>query len=93
MLGTEETLRAIDLANAPEFLVAMREMIDWAENRTVVVDCMGITYMDRSAFDALTAANGYAIERDHQLVIWGLTESCARVLRVWDPDQVLTIAS
>ena len=87
-----EALREIDLATAPAFTVAICEMIDWAENRTVVIDCSAITFMDSSGYHALMEAHDYAVSQDHSLVLYGLAENCARMLRICDPDNVLTVA-
>jgi anti-anti-sigma factor len=92
MQVTDSSLREIDHASAPAFLAAMCEMIDWADNRAVVVDCSSITFLDSSGFHAFMDAHEYAIERDHLLVIYGLAENCARVVRICDPDHVLTMA-
>ena len=87
-----EPLREIDIATAPAFLVAIREMIDGADNRAVVIDCSGITFMDSSAFHALMAAHDYAVSQDHSLVLYGLAEPCARIVRICDVANLLTIA-
>ncbi len=88
---TGEALREIDLATAPGFLAAIREMIDRAGSRAVVIDCAGITFMDSSAYHALREAHDYAIEHGRQLVIRGLAEHCARVISICDQSNALTI--
>jgi anti-anti-sigma factor len=88
----DSNFREVDVANAPAFLAAMCEMIDWADNRAVVIDCAGITFMDSSAFHALVSAHSYAVERDRMLVISGLRSLCARVIRICDVQHVLTLA-
>ena len=93
MQATEDRLREIDIATAPAFLAAICEMIDWADNRAVVIDCSAITFMDSSAFHALIRAHDYAVSHDHMLVLYGLAENCHRLLRMCDWDQVLTIAN
>lgn len=87
-----EALTEIDMATAPAFLAEMREAIDWADNRAVVIDCSAITFMDSNAFHALIEAHDYAIEHDHVLVIRGLAKNCLRVVRICDPGNELTIA-
>ena len=89
--NTREALREIDLATAPAFLAAIREMIDWADDRAVVIDCSGITFMDSSAYHALLDAHDYAIQHEHLLVIRSLAEHCARVIRICDKTNTLTI--
>jgi len=91
MQVTYQALTEIDVASAPAFLVAMREAIDWADNRAVVIDCSAITFMDSSAFHALQDAHDYAIAHDHLLVLHGLAENCRRLLRICDQNGVLTI--
>ena len=92
MQVTGNTFREIDLVTAPAFLAAMRKMIDWADNRAVVIDCSSITFLDSSGFHALIDAHWHAIELDHLLVIYGLAPNCARVVRICDLEGVLTIA-
>ena len=91
MQATYGPLTEIDMLTAPAFLAEMREAIDWADNRAVVIDCSAITFMGSCAFHALRDAHDYAIEHDHVLVIRGLTEPCLRVIRICDPGNVLTI--
>jgi anti-anti-sigma factor len=88
----ESDLREIDLATAPAFLAAMREMIDCAPNRPVVIDCSMITFMDSSAYHALVEAHRYASTHDHLLVIKGLAPNCDRVIGICDDRKVLTVA-
>jgi anti-anti-sigma factor len=92
MLATDTDPREIDLATAPAFLAAIRDMIDCAPNRSVVVDCSAITFMDSSAYHALVAAHRYASTRDHLLVIRGLAPNCERVIGICDDRRVLAIA-
>lgn len=92
MQVSHDALREIDLATAPAFLAAMCAMIDWADNRAVVIDCSAITFMDSSAFHALMKAHWYANEQDHLLVLHGLRPNCARLIRICDAKNVLTIA-
>jgi anti-anti-sigma factor len=91
MQVTDPAPTEIDAATAPAFLAAMCEATDWADNRAVVIDCSAITFMDSSAFHAISAAHHYAIEHDHALVIRGLAESCRRVVRICDPRNKITI--
>ena len=91
MQVTYPALTEIDIATAPAFLAAMREAIDWADSRTVVIDCSAIFFMDTSGFHALSDAHDYAIEHDHFLVIRGLVENCRRVARICDPRNELLI--
>ena len=69
----------------------MREAIDWADNRAVVIDCSAITFMDSSAFRALVDAHEYAIAQNHVLVLRGLAENCLQLMRIWDPRNEITI--
>ena len=91
MLVTDGALTEIDMLTAPAFLAEMRDAIDWADNRAVVVDCSAITFMGSCAFHALRDAHDYAIEHDHVLVIRGLTARCLRIMRICDPGHELTI--
>jgi anti-anti-sigma factor len=91
MQATCDAFVEIDMATASAFLAAMCEMIDWADNRAVIIDCSAITFMDSSAFHALMDAHAYAIDHDHALVIRGLAKNCARVARLCDDGNVLTI--
>lgn len=91
MQVTYQALTEIDIASAPAFVVAMREAIDWADNRVVVIDCSAITFMDSSAFHALQHAHDYAIAHDHLLVLRGLAENCRRLVRLCDLRNEITI--
>ncbi len=91
MQVTYQALTEIDVASAPAFLVAMREAIDWADNRAVVIDCSAITLMDSNAFHALHDAHDYAIAHDHLLVLRGLAENCRRLERICDLRNEITI--
>ena len=88
----DRALTEIDMATAPAFLAAMCEMIEWADNRAVVIDCSAITFMDSSAFHALAQAHLYAIAHDHRLIISGLAPQCERVIGICDNRNGLTIA-
>jgi anti-anti-sigma factor len=90
---TDQALTRLDSSTAPAFLAAICEMIDWADNRAVVIDCSAITFMDSSAFQSLMDAHNYAIEHDHVLVIRGLSESCLRLVRICDLKSEITIQS
>jgi anti-anti-sigma factor len=91
MQVTYQALTEIDIAGAPAFLVAMREALDWADNRAVVIDCSAITFMDSSAVHALQDAHDYAIAHDHLLVLRGLAENCRRLVRLCDLRSEITI--
>jgi anti-anti-sigma factor len=91
MQVTYQALTEIDIASAPAFLVAMREAIDWADDRAVVIDCSAITFMDSGAFHALQDAHDYAIAHDHLLVLRGLAENCRRLVRICDLRNEITI--
>jgi anti-anti-sigma factor len=90
MQVTYPALTEIDIATAPAFLVAMREAIDWADNRAVVIDCSAITFMDSGAFHALMHAHDYAIAHDHILVLRDVAKNCRRLVSICDPSGVLT---
>lgn len=92
LTATEVPLDEIDVATAPAFLAAMREMIDWAVNRAVVVDCSAITFMDSAAYHALISAHEYALDQDHLLVLRGLRPNCARLIGICDPGRTLTLS-
>jgi anti-anti-sigma factor len=93
MQVTYQALTEIDIATAPAFRAAMFEMIDWADELTVVVDCSAITFMDSSAFHALRDANHYAIEHGHVLVLRGLGANCLRLVRLCDFRNEIAIES
>jgi anti-anti-sigma factor len=91
MLGICEGSVEVDLFTAPAFAAAMRAEIDWADNRAVFIDCSAIVFMDSGAFHALVYAHRYAIDHGQMLVIRNLRPNCARVIRLCDPDNELTI--
>jgi anti-anti-sigma factor len=84
-------IREIDLATAPAFLESMCDAIDSATDRTVFIDCSAITFMDGSAIHALLDARDHALKQDRVLVIRGLAENCARVVRICDQRHEVTI--
>jgi anti-anti-sigma factor len=91
MLGIREASIEVDLFTAPAFAAAIRAEIDWADNRAVFIDCSSIVFMDSGAVHALIYAHRYAIDHSHLLVIRNLRPNCARVIRMCDPDNELTI--
>jgi anti-anti-sigma factor len=91
MLGIREASVEVDLFTASAFAAAIRAEIDWADNRAVYIDCSAIAFMDSGAFHALVYAHRYAIDHGHLLVIRNLRPNCARVIRLCDPDNELTI--
>jgi anti-anti-sigma factor len=91
MLGFCEANVEVDLFNAPAFAAALRGEIDWAYRRAVFIDCSAITFMDSSAFHALIYAHRYAADLGHLLVLRNLRPNCARVIRLCDRDNELTI--
>lgn len=91
MAGLTAAIGEIDFATAPAFVEAMRDAIDSATDRTVFIDCSAITFMDSSAFHALVDAHDYASTHDHELVIRGLAENCARLVRICDIENEFTI--
>jgi anti-anti-sigma factor len=84
-------IREIDLSTAPAFLESMCDAIDSATDRTVFIDCSAITFMDSSAIHAFFDARHHARRHDRALVIRGLAENCARVVRICDPRKQITI--
>ena len=80
----------LDLLTAPGLAAGMREAIDEAVDRDVVVDFAAVTFMDTGAYHALVEANRYAAARDHRLVIRNLQPICARVLTLCDHGEELT---
>jgi anti-anti-sigma regulatory factor len=62
----------------------MREAIDWADNRAVVIDCSAITFMDSGAFHALQDAHDYAIAHDHLLVLQGWPRTAVGLCGICD---------
>ena len=90
MQGTG-VIREIDLSTASAFLESMCDAIDSATHRTVFIDCSAITFMDSSGFHALLDAGDHALKQDRALVIRGLAENCARVVRICDQRHAVTI--
>ena len=84
-------IREIDLSTAPAFLESMCDAIDSPTDRTVFIDCSAITFMDSSAIYALLDARDHALKYDRVLVIRGLAENCARVVRICDQRNEFTI--
>ena len=83
----------VDLSTTAAFAAALRTEIDWAYRRAVFIDCSAITFMDSSAFHALVYAHRYAADRGHRLVLRNLRPNCARLIRLCDSDNELTIGA
>ena len=93
MPGICGTSVEVDLFTTAAFAAALRTEIDWAYRRAVFIDCSAITFMDSSAFHALVYAHRYAADHGHRLVLRNLRPNCARVIRLCDSDNELTIGA
>lgn len=91
MQGTGTATVEIDVASVQPFIDATRAAIDESSDRTVVIDCSGITFMDSSAFHALVGLTEHAARRGQTLVVGSAQPQCARVLDFCDTDHELTI--
>ena len=83
----------VDLFTTAAFAAALKTEIDWAYRRAVFIDCSAITFMDSSAFHALVYAHRYAADRGHRLVLRNLRPNCARLIRLCDSNNELTIGA
>jgi anti-anti-sigma factor len=91
MLGTCEAIGDIDMATVPALIVDLRYAIDNADETIVGVDCSRVTFMDSTGYHALMDATTYAAARGHTLVIRDASSSCARLIRLCDPNRELRV--
>ena len=91
MQGTGIATVEIDVASAQPFIDVTRTAIDECPDRTVVVDCTAITFMDSSAFHALVGLTEHAARRGQELIVASVQPQCARVLEFCNTDDELTI--
>jgi anti-anti-sigma factor len=89
MLGTCEAIGDIDMATVPALIADLRRAIDNADETMVGVDCSRVTFMDSAGYHALMDATAYAARRGHTLVIRDASTSCARLIRLCDPNREL----
>lgn len=93
MPGICEASVEVDLFTTAAFAAALRTEIDWSYRRAVFIDCSAITFMDSSAFHALVYAHRYAADNGHRLVLRNLRPNCARLIRLCDSNNELTIGA
>jgi len=91
MLGTCTALGDIDMSTSSAFKADLLAAIDTADESFVTVDCSGVTFMGSAGYRVLVEATAYAAHRGHTLVIRNMSRSCARLLRLCEQDDNLTI--
>jgi anti-sigma B factor antagonist len=91
MLEICEAHGDIDLATAPALSRALRSSIEATSGDRVVVDCADVQFMDSSGFHVLLDASRYAATLGRVLEVRDASPSCARVLRLCDWDNELTL--
>jgi anti-anti-sigma factor len=93
MLGTCAAIGDIDMATVPALTLDLRRAIDNAAETMVGLDCSRVTFMDSAGYHALVDATAYADRSGHILVIRNASISCARLIRLCDPDRQLCVVS
>jgi anti-anti-sigma factor len=91
MLGACRAVGEIDLATAPGFNIELHDAIDSADEALVSVDCSALTFMDLAGYHVLVDATQYAARRGHTLVLRNLSQTCARLIALYDWERELHI--
>ena len=84
--GTCTARGDIDMSTAPAFRADLFEAIETAEGSSVEVECSGVTFMGSAGYRVLVEAAAHTSRRGCTLVIRNVSPSCARLLRLCEPD-------
>jgi anti-anti-sigma factor len=93
MLGACKAVGEIDMSTAPRFNLELHDAIDTSDEALVSVDCSALTFMDLAGYHVLVEATQYAARRGHTLVIRNLSDTCARLISLYDCDHELHLES